>query len=418
MPHDPVSPASKPNSRHAATQPSKAAAASPPASKARTKPASNPASNPPSPKPSAGPSSGASPFPARVSRLAAIAAEKGLSHLVVTNPMDVGYLTGFLGGDSVLIVSADRPVIVSDFRYQEELHELSGWCGVVIRKAAMSEALAGVLSGAERIGIQAEHMTVAERDALAKRVAPKKVASTSGLVAAMRRVKDEHEIALIRKAARIAEDALKALLPTIKPGQTERAIAARLESEMKLRGASKPGFDTIVAARANGSMPHYRPAAAKTSAGQPLLIDWGAVYQGYHSDHTRTFALGKWPKKLADIYAIVLDAHEAAAAALAAGKRSADIDKIARDLITKAGYGEHFGHGLGHGIGLNGHEDPRLHHMLTGSTLQPGNVVTIEPGIYIPGLGGVRIEDDYLVTDTGSVNLGSLPRTLEWSTLA
>lgn len=383
-----------------------------PAMKSPVKPAVKPAS-----KPAPKPPSGSSPFPARVQRLAAAASGKGLSHLVVSSPMDVGYLTGFLGGDSVLIVSAGRPVIVSDFRYQEELHELSGWCDVVIRKVAMSEALAGVLGGADRVGIQAEHMTVAERDTLAKRLAPKKVASTSGLVAALRRVKDDHEIARIRKAARIAEDALKALLPTIKPGQTESSIAARLESEMKLRGASKAAFDTIVAARANGSMPHYRPGTVKTAAGQPLLIDWGAIFEGYHSDHTRTFSLGKWPKKLAEIYAIVLDAHEAAADLLAAGKRTADIDKAARDLITKAGYGEHFGHGLGHGIGLNGHEDPRLHHMLTGSTLQAGNVVTIEPGIYIPGLGGVRIEDDYLVTDTGSVNLCSLPRTIEWSTL-
>lgn len=342
---------------------------------------------------------------------------------MISNPVDVGYLTGFLGGDSYLLLSAGggKPIILSDFRYKEELEHIGSICQIVMRTRGMGEAVAETLAGVgddvERVGVQAEHMTVAERDGLAKRVGPKKVASTTGLISRMRAVKDLHEITLIRKAIKIQEAALVAVLPTIKPGQTEMEIAARLESEMKSRGSSKPGFETIIAARANGSLPHYRPQSVKTAANTALLIDWGAVYKGYHGDMTRTFAIGKWPKQIREIYEIVLEAHELAAAALAPGKSSADIDKIAREHIAEAGFGEYFGHGLGHGLGMNGHEDPRLSHMLAGTKLQPGNVVTIEPGIYLPGVGGVRIEDDYLLTDKGAENLCSLPRSLEWSTL-
>lgn len=362
-------------------------------------------------------------YGSRLRRLVAAAREAGLSHLLISNPVDVGYLTGFLGGDSYLLLSAGggKPIILSDFRYKEELEHIGSICQIVMRTRGMGEAVAETLAGfgddVERVGVQAEHMTVAERDGLAKRVGPKKVASTTGLISRMRAVKDLHEITLIRKAIKIQEAALVAVLPTIKPGQTEMEIAARLESEMKSRGSSKPGFETIIAARANGSLPHYRPQSVKTAANTALLIDWGAVYKGYHGDMTRTFAIGKWPKQIREIYEIVLEAHELAAAALAPGKSSADIDKIAREHIAEAGFGEYFGHGLGHGLGMNGHEDPRLSHMLAGTKLQPGNVVTIEPGIYLPGVGGVRIEDDYLLTDKGAENLCSLPRSLEWSTL-
>jgi Xaa-Pro aminopeptidase len=362
-------------------------------------------------------------FGNRLRRLAAAAREASLSHILISNPIDVGYLTGFLGGDSYLLLATGggNPTIISDFRYKEELEPIAALCQVVMRQRSMGEAVAQQLADygddVERVGVQAEHMTVAERDALAKRVGPKKVASTVGVIARMRAVKDQHEITLIRKAIQIQEAALMAVLPTIEAGQSEMEIAARLESEMKSRGSSKPGFETIVAARANGSLPHYRPQAVKTAANQALLIDWGAVYKGYHGDMTRTFALGKWPKKIREIYEIVLEAHEKAAAALAPGKSSSDIDKIAREHIAQAGYGEYFGHGLGHGLGMNGHEDPRLTHMLAGSRLQAGNVVTIEPGIYLPGVGGVRIEDDYLITESGSENLCSLPKSLEWSTL-
>ena len=363
------------------------------------------------------------PHAARVARLAEHARDLELSHFLITNPVDVGYFTGFLGGDSVLVVGPKKPTVVSDFRYQEELAPLAGKFEVVIRKRSMGEALGELLAsfgGEARIGIQAEHMTVAERDALAKKVGgPKKLAATTGVAMTMRRVKDAAEVDLIKKAIKIQQDSLLAILPELKPGQSESDIAGRLEAQMKSRGASSPAFGTIVAAKANGSHPHYHPSdKVKTAANQPLLIDWGAVYKGYRGDMTRTFTFGKWPKKVAEIYAIVLEAHEQAAAALAPGKLSSDIDSIARKHIADAGFGDHFGHGLGHGLGMDTHEEPRLSHMVKGARLEPGHVVTIEPGIYLPGVGGVRIEDDYLITATGAVNLCSLPKSMEWSTLS
>jgi len=358
----------------------------------------------------------------RLERLRGLVHAQGLDALLVTNPIDVGYLTGFLGGDSYLLVHGPtgpgRPTVLSDFRYEEELASVKPLCEVVIRARAMAEAaveLVGAVRG--RTGVQSEQITLADYGALAASLGPRRVVPTTGLVAGLRAVKDSVEVGLIRGAIRVQEAALKAVLPTLKPGQSELEVAARLESEMKVRGASAASFNTIVAARANGSLPHYHPGTVTLAAGQPLLIDWGAVVSGYRGDMTRTFALRKWPRRVKEIYAIVLGAFEAAAAAVRPGRTTLEIDRIARDLIGKAGFGERFGHGLGHGLGMNGHEDPRVSHMAPPRPLEPGNVITIEPGIYLPGVGGVRIEDDFLVTADGAENLCTLPRDIEWATL-
>lgn len=374
------------------------------------------------------------PFAHRLERLARTVADLHLGFLLVTNPKDVGYLTGFHGGDSYLLLPAlshksRRPILISDFRYKEELEEVQSVVDVFIRTKSIIEAVGEVVgaagAGAEggdlpKIGIQAEHLTIAEKAAIGRKLGPKgakRLADTTNLVPRLRAIKDDSEIALIRKAAKIQEAALTAVLPSIKAGQTESEVAANIEAEMKRRGSSEPGFQTIVAAGANGSLPHYRPQQKKIAANKSLLIDWGAVYQGYHSDMTRTFALGKWPAKIAEIYKVVLEAQEMAAAALAPGKTTLEIDAIARKHIAKAGYSEFFGHGLGHGLGLNGHEDPRLTNMLAGVKLEAGMVVTIEPGIYLPGEGGVRIEDDYAITEHGALNLCSMKKSLDWCTL-
>lgn len=361
-------------------------------------------------------------FRDRLERARNAAGKHELSHLLVTNPLDVAYLTGFLGGDSYLLlaVSGSQPLLISDFRYEEELARYAGIFRVQIRRGLMLECVRDMFAAENvaRCGVQAETMTLAERDALGKLVGIRKLANTKGIVAELRRRKDPSEIALIRKAVKIQEQSLLALLPTLKPGQTELQVAARLEAEMKSRGSSAPSFETIIAARANGSLPHYRPGPTKLAKNQPLLIDWGAIWQGYHSDMTRTFTLGRWPARVRDIYTIVLEAHELAAAALAPGRTTREIDSIARMHIAKAGFGEYFGHGLGHGIGFNTHEDPRLSHMTGPTALEPGHVVTIEPGIYLPGIGGVRIEDDYAITESGVQRLCSLPRDINWATLA
>ena len=344
--------------------------------------------------------------------------------VLITNPVDVGYLTGFLGGDSYLLLRGRAATVVSDFRYAEELEELHGRARVVIRDGAMGDAIAKLLAeeGVRRVGLQGEHVTLAQRAALAARSRGVKFVETTGLVARLRVRKDAHEVGLIRKAIRIQQSALEETLDEVgrrlrkAGGVSELEIAALLESAMKARGSPKPSFDTNVSAKANGSKPHYRPGPARLRRNQALLIDWGATFRGYHGDMTRVVAFGAWPAKIKAIYAIVLEAHEAAAAALEPGASTRDVDAVARGIIQRAGYGERFGHGLGHGLGLDVHEDPRLSHMAEGRALEPGMVVTIEPGIYLPGVGGVRIEDDYLLTDRGAVNLCSLPRSMEWAT--
>lgn len=361
-----------------------------------------------------------SPHTARLERLRGLLSEAGCDHLLVTNPKDVAYLTGFLGGDSYLLSGGDRkPVIVSDFRYQEELEPVAHLAEVHIRRGSFEDALAELFDGrgVAVCGLQAEHVTLAGHERFAKRLGAKKLKATTGLVGRLRLQKDETELKLIRKAIRVQEAALEAVLPTIEPGQTELEIAARLEAEMKQRGSSEPGFTTIVAAGPNGSLPHYRPAKAKVRKDRTLLIDWGAVVEGYHGDMTRTFAVGKWPKKMQEIFDIVLDAQQMAADALAPGRTTHEVDAVAREHIARHGYGDHFGHGLGHGMGLDGHEDPRMNPLYGNAVLEPGHVVTVEPGIYLPGVGGVRIEDDYVVTDRGARNLCSLPKDRQWSTL-
>lgn len=377
----------------------------------RSKPATKPVKNV---------DSSSDPYPARLKRLRGIVAKQDMSHMLVTNPLDVAYLTGFDGGDSYLVLSRTGASIISDFRYEEELQPVKRLATVIIREKSMKDAVVRVFKeqNVEVCGIQAETMTIAERDGLAQALGRRPTLKpTQGLVAGMRIIKDESEVAIIRKAVRIQEAALLAVLPEMKPGVSELEFAARLEAEMKTRGSSQPGFQSIIAAEPNGSLPHYRPGRAKFAKNRTVLVDWGAIYQGYHGDMTRVFALGKWPAKIREIYQITLDAQEMAAAALAPGKSTKEVDSVARDYITKHGYGAQFGHGLGHGLGFNGHEEPRLSHMLEGTLLREGQVVTVEPGIYLPGVGGVRIEDDYVITAKGAKNLCTMKKDLEWATL-
>jgi Xaa-Pro aminopeptidase len=359
-----------------------------------------------------------SPYCARIERLLALLESSNTDHILITHPLDVGYLTGFLGGESYLLLGPGRPLIISDSRYEEELEPQKTLADIFIRTKPINAAAAAILEtrGLARCAVQAEHLTLSEFESLGKLCKHTRLIPTKGLVPSLRVRKDESEIALMKKATRIQEAALLATLPTIRAGQTELHIAAKLEAEMKSRGSSRPGFESIVAARANGSLPHYRPGPAKAAANQPLLIDWGAVYRGYQGDMTRTFTLGKWPKKIREIYQIVLDAQQLAAAALAPGKLTTDIDKIARDYISKHGYGEQFGHGLGHGLGMI-KEPPYLHYMYDPIPLEVGHVCTVEPGIYLPGVGGVRIEDLYVIREQGAENLCSLPKTIDWATL-
>ncbi len=364
------------------------------------------------------------PFGARLKKLRSELRKLDADHMVVSNPRDVAYLTGFLGGDSYLVVGRGKPTMISDSRYEEELGGFKRIVKVRMRTALMSEAVGEELVARrpDRIAIQGEHMTlnneIALKKALRKRsIAARSLVRTDSVLLRLRAVKDASEIRLLQRAIRIQEAALVATLPQIRVGMTELELCAILEHEMKDRGSPDPSFETIVGARANSSLPHYTPGATKVGSRQTLLIDWGATWKGYHGDMTRTFGIGGWPARVREIYKIVLEAHEAAASALRPGLPCLEADRIAREIISKAGYSKQFGHGLGHGIGLDIHELPSMGARSPRSALlEVGNVVTIEPGIYLPGIGGVRLEDDYVITERGAKNLSSLAKDLAWAT--
>jgi len=233
------------------------------------------------------------------------------------------------------------------------------------------------------------------------------------LMVNVRKTKDEVEVAIIRDAIRVAQEALLAAKSEFKPGRTENYIAGLITFEMRKRGASDASFEPIIATGPASSLPHYRPGDIDIKRDTFLLVDYGALYQGYCSDITRTFSIGTLPAKLTEIYKICLEAQLAAIAAIKPGANTKAVDTAARSIIEKAGYGQYFGHGLGHGIGRDIHEQPTLRKQGDGEELKPGHIVTVEPGIYLPGLGGVRIEDDVLITDKGCEVLTSLDKSLE-----
>lgn len=341
---------------------------------------------------------------------------KGIEALLVTNPRDIRYLTGFVGDDSwALVPLKGGPVtIISDSRFEEQIDREAPQAKALMRKGSLSEAVAKMAPKTKlrRIGLQPEYVSVRQHKALSQALGASRVKAVEDGLINQRAIKDAGEIANIRKALAIQQQAFQRVTREIRPGDTERAVAAKLEYVMRSLGADGPSFNTIIAAGANASLPHAIPGSSKIKRGGIVLIDWGAKFSGYCSDLTRVIALGKMPAKMREVYKIVLDAQLAAIDAIAPGKKLKDIDKVARDIITKAGYGDRFGHGLGHGIGLDIHEQPSLS-WRTEDVLEVGQVVTVEPGIYLPGVGGVRIEDDVLVTRTGRDVLSDLPKGLE-----
>lgn len=354
----------------------------------------------------------------RVRRVHRALARTGCDALVVTNWTDVGYLTPFSGEGAVAIVTLTDFWILSDGRFLNELEPAKQIATVVFRKGTMRQAMVDALQqiGARKIAVQGEHMTVDAMQGLQKDLRRITVVPTTGMISRLRAVKGPEELAAIRKAIGIQQRALEAILPDVRPGLPEVEIAGSLEYHMRRLGAEGTSFPTIVAAGANAARPHARAGRDKVRSGQVLLIDFGARADGYCSDMTRTFAIGRWPKELDRAYDVVRRAFEAGVRAVGPGVRCADVDAAARKVIADAGLGDAFTHGLGHGIGLDIHEDPRVAG-ISKDVLEPGNVVTIEPGVYLPGIGGIRIEDDILVTERGRTNLCSLPKDKDWATL-
>lgn len=351
----------------------------------------------------------------RQERLRTAFATLGLDAVLITHEIDIRYLTGFIGHDSLLLVDADGSVIVSDFRYDEQLNPIrqNGLCSVEIgTRHRLDESIKRLCAerGIKSLGVQEEFITVAQKKRFQKALGTVKLVDTTALVGGLRMKKDAIEAGLIERSARLAEESLTATIQQLSLGMTEHEICALLEYEMKRRGASGASFDPIIAVGANGSLPHYETGQAKLEANTSLLIDWGATLNWYNSDLTRTFGIGTMPAKVREIYQIVLDAQMKAIDAIRPGRVCAEIDAVARDHITRAGYGDQFGHGLGHGLGMQTHESPYFNQLSTDTLLEPGMVMTVEPGIYLPGIGGVRIEDDIIVTENGCRVLSTYPK--------
>lgn len=359
---------------------------------------------------------------ARIERLRSLLAKQKLPGLLITSYQDVSYLTGFEGDDSYLVITPERAILISDSRYEEQISREAPWLSSHMRTKGILLETAKILHKLKlpKCGVQAETMTLSQLQGLKDHLSsPIKFIPVSDLIVNLRHIKDEHEILIIEKSIQIAEEAFVALRSYISENLgniSENEVASLLVHEMRKRGASGPSFDTIVGTGPNGSLPHYRPGSVLVQDDCGLLIDWGARYQGYCSDLTRVLFIGSIPPPMGKVYQIVLEAQKAAIAAIKPGKHGKDIDKIARDIITKAGYGACFGHGLGHGFGRDIHEPIALS-KLSKTVLQPGMVITVEPGIYLPGVGGVRIEDDILVTPQGFRVLSKLPKDLSWAQL-
>jgi Xaa-Pro aminopeptidase len=345
---------------------------------------------------------------ARRERLAAMLAAQQVDALLVTSLVNVSYLTGFTGSNAALLVPAAAPgdpgtaVLCTDFRYAEQCAQQTPDVEVLIaRPGAIALAERAVRGGRVRLGFEAHHLTVAEHGDIAAVVAAEPAAElvrVGQLVEDLRRVKDPGELDLLRAACAIGDRAMSDLLAVLRPGLTEREVARLLEDRMRDLGAQAPAFDTIAAAGPNGALPHHSPGERPLVAGDLLTLDFGARYGGYHADMTRTVAVGAPAGWQRDLYELVRDAQRAGRHALAPGARLADVDRAARSVIEAAGHGKHFGHGLGHGVGLEIHEAPMIGPGSTG-TLEAGSPVTVEPGVYLPGRGGVRIEDTLVVRD-------------------
>jgi Xaa-Pro aminopeptidase len=327
--------------------------------------------------------------------------------LLVTDPVNVRYLTGLASSNAALLVDPDGPVtLYTDFRYLEAAQAVPGVELELTRRALIADI-------AERLGgplaFEADSLAFSAAELLgAGGIEP---VASSGSVESLRAVKDDQEIAWIRRASLAAERAFEALTAETWIGRSERELAWRLRQLLHAHGVDELAFDTLVASGANGSRPHAHPGDDIVEPRSLVIADYGARVEGYCSDCTRTLATGELPRELGAIYEVCLEAQLAAVESIAPGMSGADADRVARRVIEAAGYGEQFGHGLGHGVGLLVHEFPRLSRDSV-DVLEVGQVITLEPGIYLPGLGGVRIEDLAVVGEQGVELLTSFPKEL------
>lgn len=343
--------------------------------------------------------------------------QNDIESLLITNPYNLRYLTGFTGTTGIALITLNNAYFITDFRYTEQaknqcigytiIENVSGNPYEELLPALQQEAI-------QTMGFEESNVTFALYSQLQDLVEVKgiQLIPTTGLTEKLREVKDEDELAIIEKACWIADQAFEHILEYIQPGMTEIQVANELDFYMRKLGASGISFDTIVASGERSALPHGVASEKEIEKGDFITLDFGCYYNGYVSDMTRTISLGQ-PRheQLKEIYQIVLDAHLKVGEAARPGMTGIELDAVARDYITEHGYGEAFGHSTGHGIGLEIHENPMVSKRAT-NIFVPNNTITDEPGIYLPGVGGVRIENDLVITEDGSRMLTHSPREL------
>jgi Xaa-Pro aminopeptidase len=344
--------------------------------------------------------------------------------LLVTTPANIRWLSGFTGSAGLLVVTAERAVLTSDGRYRTQSLEQLAAAGVgsdievcIGGIQTQREAVVSAVAGSARVGLEADHVTWSAERLWVDQFEGSDVVPTRGLVERLRLVKDAGEVIRMERAAAIADEALASVLPLLSAvgsdrgtELTEARFAAALDYAMRQGGAEDSAFETIVASGENSAKPHARPGGRLLRPGDPVVVDFGAVFEGYRSDMTRTFCIGGPPTgELATVFEVVSDSQRVGVATVEPGIAAGDVDKACRQVIAASGWAERFEHGTGHGVGLDIHEGPAVG---PGSTaiLEPGTVVTVEPGVYLPGTGGVRIEDTLVVTEGGSRPLTRFPK--------
>ncbi|OPA81323.1 Xaa-Pro dipeptidase [Paenibacillus selenitireducens] len=325
-----------------------------------------------------------------------------LEAIFITNGVNRRYLTGFTGSSGYVVITFDKAYFLTDFRYVEQANAQVKGYDIIEHKSNVMEIVRQVLTEQQvtRLGFEQNHVTFGTYTNYAEQLQGIELVPTAGLVEDLRNIKDEEELAIMQEAFDLADLTFTHILPMIKHGVTEEALALEMEIFMRKNGATSSSFDTIVASGERSALPHGVASSRVLQGNELITFDFGAYLKGYCSDLTRTVALGNPSAKHREIYDVVLEAQLHALEHIRPGMTGAEADALTRDIITRYGYGDNFGHSTGHGLGMEVHESIRV---AKGSDmiLKPGMVVTVEPGIYLPGIGGVRIEDDIVITDTG-----------------
>ena len=348
----------------------------------------------------------------KLTKLRSMLRQEGIDGLLLTNSYNRTYMTGFTGTAGVVLLSAERALFITDFRYVEQAQKQAVGYEIVQHTGPITEEVAKRAKelGITKLGFEQDTLTYSEYRMYGDKTEAELV-PVSGLVEKLRLIKTDAEIKILKEAAQIADAAFTHILSFIRPGVSELAVSNELEFFMRKQGAAASSFDIIVASGHRSALPHGVASEKLIETGEFVTLDFGAYYKGYCSDITRTIAVGEPSQDLKDIYDVVLEAQLRGLDGIRAGITGKEADALTRDYITEKGYGKYFGHSTGHGIGLEIHEGPGLS-FRSDTALEPGMAVTVEPGIYIAGLGGVRIEDDVIVTKEGNEILTHSPKEL------